>query len=56
MTAAEFIAELSKLDPETVIMVQRDLALVPAAIARVAGTEYGLQPVGKKKAAIVPAA
>lgn len=56
MTAAELIAELSKLDPETVIMVQRDLALVPAAIARVAGTEYCLRPVGKKKAAIVPAA
>lgn len=56
MTAAALIMELQKLDPDTVILTRQHISLVPATIARVSGTEYSLAPVGKKKAAIVPAA
>ena len=53
MTAAEMIAELQKLAPETHILAADGFAYRPAALVRIAGTEYCVEPVGAKKAAIV---
>jgi hypothetical protein len=52
MTAAELIAELQKLDPETIVFALHNLSYRTPQIVRLASTEYGLFP-GEKKVAIL---
>ena len=52
MTAAELIAELQKLDPETIVLARHNLSYRTPQIVRLASTEYGLFP-GAKKVAIL---
>ncbi len=52
MTVAELIAELSALDPETIVLVYDSLGFYDPCLRNVAGTEYGIHP-GRKKIAVM---
>lgn len=52
-TAADLIAELQALDPETIVLVGDGLDYREPVITKIASTEYGLFP-GRKKVALLP--
>lgn len=52
-TAAELIAELQALDPDTIVSVADGLDYREPVVTKMAGTEYGLAP-GRKKVALLP--
>ena len=52
MTVADLIAELQKHPQDALVLAQFHLSYFPAAVVKIASTEYGLFP-GHKKVAIV---
>lgn len=54
MTVADLIAALQRHDPAAEALVADGLRYVPLDLVRIAGTEYGLEPHGKPKVAIIP--
>ncbi len=52
MTAAELIAALSDMPPETIVLVRDNLRYFHPQLVKVAGTEYGILPEQKRVALV----
>ena len=55
MTVSDLIKALQLHDPSAVVLVAHHHGYVPADVCKLASTEYGLEPRGVAKVAIVPA-